>query len=275
MLASAYLLPPGRMLEALEDAARRGAHVTVRIEGRPQHDPRGALKAINEAAVRRLRRFGADAQLVDATDAGGPALHMKAVVCDGIAYLDDRNFTATGQDAVLRIDSPQNVAAVSEAVRGLPHRACRSFWTSKGSALRAEARMLQAARASQAVEVESESFGTSSGVYGALKNLAQHGSQCRLIVARRELTARASNAIARLERAGVQVRASAFNEKFALAGAQAWVGSANATTPFYDGDQIDWGLRTRSRAVTAMLHSRFETQWAHARPVRCDPATTA
>jgi len=148
---------------------------------------------------------------------------MKAVVCDGVAFLDDRNFTATGEDTVLRIDSPRDVAAVVAAAQNRSHPACRSFWTSKGGALRAETRMLNAAAKAKSVEVESESFGMSSGPYGALKRLARHGVQCRLIVSSRELGGRGSKAIAQLEKSGVQVRAAEFNEKFAVAGAQAFL----------------------------------------------------
>jgi phosphatidylserine/phosphatidylglycerophosphate/cardiolipin synthase-like enzyme len=263
ILATAYLLPPGAMLRALEAAARRGAQVTVRLEGRPFFD-HGALSSCNQAAVHALARLGADARLVD-RDGGGPPLHMKAAVCDGVAYLDDRNFTGRGNEIVLRDDSVRDVRAIRTAAADRPPIAGRSFWTTKSQALQGEARMLHIARRAQHVDVESESFTCRSSTYAALKRLAQQGVHCRLIVSKKELDRRT---VALLENAGVRVRAADFNEKFALIeGRRAWVGSANATSPFYDPDQIDWGARTSSRALVRALHARFRAQWEAAKPV--------
>lgn len=268
VVAAVYTLQNGCLLRELEAAARRGARVIVRVEGRPAADSTGGLQAMNEAAVRRLRSLGADAGLVDRRDGDGFALHMKAVVCDGVAYLDDRNFTTTGCDAVVRADSRTVVSGITGAVLGSPPSNLRSLQTTKRAALQAETRVIESVKHGRDVDVESESFGSGSGVYGALKDLAQRGVHCRLIVARRALTAKSYAAIARLEDAGVEVRAAAYNEKFAVAAhGETWIGSANATTPFYDGDQLDWGITTRSQRISADLQSRFERHWKRAKPV--------
>ncbi len=267
IVAAVYTLQSGRLLRELENAARRGARVTVRIEGRPAADATGSLQRMNEAAVRQLQRLGADAKLVDQMDGEGAPLHLKGLVCDGAVYLDDRNFTTTGADAVVRLNTSREVADVKTAILSGIVRQSRSLQLTKADALQAEKRVLQGAKHCEAVDVESESFGIGSGVYGALKDLAQRGEHCRLIVARSAMTARTRSAIARLQNAGVDVRAAAYNEKFAVAGKRTWIGSANATTPYYDGNQLDWGITTASERIAGDLRSRFEQQWQHAKPV--------
>jgi len=261
VLLTSYTLRPGPTLDALEDAARRGARVTVRLEGRPYADATGELRAENRLAVKALRRLGADAKLVDTNGRNGPALHMKAAVCDGVAYLDDRNWPGQG-DTIVRDDFRADVAAVESAA--LQRRADRTqeFWTSKRDALWAERRLLSGATNAKRVDVESESFGTGSGAYGALKLLAKAGVPCRLIVARRDLNDKSKRALASLAQAGVAVRVSDSDEKMAIVDrTRAWIGSANATSSFANGDQIDWGLRTDKPDVLKHLSRRFDTTW--------------
>jgi phosphatidylserine/phosphatidylglycerophosphate/cardiolipin synthase-like enzyme len=265
-LVSAYVLRPGKLLDALEAAARRGAHVTVRLEGRPYAGgdcaQQAQLAAENGAAVAQLRDAGADAAMVDTQDSNGPALHLKAAVCDGVAYLDDRNWPGDGQDTIVRDDFSRDVAAIEGALLHRYARPSKWFWTTKAQALRGEMRLLYGAQHAKRVDVESESFGPGSGTYGALKALAAAGVQCRLLVSQRDVNAKTQAVLEDLQRLGVQVRAGDFDEKMAVVdGARAWTGSANATHP--NGDQVDWGLRTDSPDVVQALESRFEAHWNH------------
>ena len=252
------------MLDALEDAARRGARVTVRLEGYPYGDTSGALARENRQAVKALRGVGADATLADTNARNGPALHMKAAVCDRVAYLDDRNWPVRG-DTIVRDDFRADVAAIESAALGRGTVHTREFWTNKRDALWAERRLLSAH--AKRVNVESESFGAGSGVYGALKTLAQSGVACRLIVAQRDVNTKSKRALASLAQAGVAVRVSESDEKMAIAdGKRAWIGSANATSSFRNGDQIDWGLRTDAPDVLRHLNRRFAGTWKAAAP---------
>ena len=191
VLLTAYALRPGRVLDSLEDAARHGARVAVRLEGRPYGDASGELVRDNRLAVKSLRRLGADAKLADTNARNGPALHMKAAVCDGVAYLDDRNWPDRG-DTIVRDDFHNDVAAIEAAALKQPAVRSREFWTNKAQALAAEVRLLSSAAQAKRIDVESESFGSGGGTYGVLKRLAESGVQCRLIVAQRDLNAKSS-----------------------------------------------------------------------------------
>ncbi len=261
VLLTAYTLRPGVMLDALEEAARRGARVTVRLEGSPYADPSGELAAANKRVARELRRLGADATLAETNARNGPALHMKAAVCDGIAYLDDRNWP-DGGDTILRDDFHTDVAAIRSAALKGRAKHTPEFSTDKRDALWSERGLLASARHANSVDVESESFGAGSGVYGALKQLAASGIHCRLIVSKRDLNDRSRHALESLAQSGVAVRVSDSDEKMAVVdNSRAWVGSANATSAFPNGDQIDWGLRTNAPDVLRHLSRRFAATW--------------
>jgi len=270
VLLTAYTLRPGRMADALEDAARRGTRVAVRLEGRPYADTTGELAKDNRLAVKALRRLGADAKLVDTNARNGPALHMKAAVCDGVAYLDDRNWPGRG-DTIVRDDFQNDAAAIEAAAFRKPAVRSEEFWTTKAQALAGERRLLESATSAKRVDMESESFGAGSGTYGALKRLAESGVPCRLIVAQRDLNAKSERALNSLAQSGVAVRVSISDEKMAIVdGTRAWTGSANSTSSYVNGDQIDWGLRTDAPDVLKHLRSRFETTWNAATAFKYD-----
>lgn len=265
VLLSAYVLRPGELLDALEAAARRGARVTVRLEGRPYAGNDAAeeakLAAQNREAVTELRAAGGDAELVDTSQADGPPLHLKAAVCDDVAYLDDRNWPGDGEDTILRDDFLHDVAAIEGVLLHTHAPPAKWFWTNKAQALAGETRLLYGAQQAGTVDVESESFGRGSGTYGALKALAQSGVHCRLLVSQRDVTTKSQAALEALERDGVQVRVGDFDEKMAVVdGARAWTGSANATyarAPY----QLDWGVRTDTPQVVQALESHFNAHW--------------
>ncbi|HET9095100.1 MAG TPA: phospholipase D-like domain-containing protein [Candidatus Baltobacteraceae bacterium] len=263
VLLSAYVLRPGQLLDALEGAARRGARVTVRLEGRPyagsDQNEASRLAAQNLDAVAALGAAGGDAAMVDTSNADGPPLHLKAAVCDGVAYLDDRNWPDDGADTILRDGFPRDVAAIEGALLRTQAPPVKWFWSNKAQALAGETRLLYSARHARQVDVESESFGR-DGAYAALKALTAAGVHCRLLVARRDVNPKSQQALEELERDGVHVRTGDFDEKMAIVdGARAWTGSANATYGY--PDQLDWGVRTDSPEVVRVLESHFNAHW--------------
>lgn len=265
VLLTAYVLRRGPLLDALEHAAAAGAHVTVRLAGASEGATDHGFAAMNAATAAALRCAGADARLV--ADPNAP-MHMKVAVCDGVSYLDDCNWTGGPGETVLRDDAAADASAVEDAALGRPGQASSGLCTTKSCALKLETATLERAASGDVVEVESESFGAGSGVYGALQALAQRGVRCRLIVARRDLTPQNRAAVARLESSGVEVRGMAGSEKMAIVGSTAWVGSANATTPYYDGNQTEWALQTSSPQIVHTLQQRFGANWSRATPIR-------
>ncbi|MGA8574744.1 MAG: hypothetical protein WB609_03525, partial [Candidatus Cybelea sp.] len=146
VVVEAYTLG-GPVLGALEDAAARGAHVAVSLEGHPYDDARRHLGRLNSRIVARLRHAGADARLTD-------PIHTKAISIDGSLYLDEKNWRAG--DLVLREDDPTEAASIQ---------------THKSAALEEEGNLLAGARAADGVIVESESFGAGNAAYFALRAL--------------------------------------------------------------------------------------------------------
>jgi hypothetical protein len=269
---TAYTLREGAVREALAAAAARGAQVRVRLERDPLDDAARTLHRANDESVALLRAAGADAA---ETGPNEPALHLKAAVVDGVAWLTDRNWAADGPERVLRDTDPADVAAVASAVAGEPG-ADGHLATTKAGALRLEADVIERA-GSAPLAVESESFGTGT-VYNALLHRAQTGLPTRLIVAGREVeasgpTGRETTRLRRLASLGVDVRVGDprrgdLDEKLAVAGNDAWVGSANATyARGAFGAQRDWGLATRVPAIGDDLRAAFERNWAAARPL--------
>lgn len=248
----------------MEAAARRGAEVHVRLEGRLFHGTRD-MKARNREALRRLRAAHADARYVDRTASTGPELHIKAAVCDGVAYLDDCNWNPN--DAVIRDDRPRDAAAIRIAAEHRSDDGTPALALNKRRALALEAAVLLRTHAKRA-DVETESLHCSA-VSSAIRTLATRGVRCRLLVSDNEL-AEMRPTLAALENAGVQIRAVSVSEKLAVAGgSRAWIGSANATSPYYNGDCIDWGLRTSDAHIVNALQKRFNANWRRGRAVSC------
>ena len=259
---SSFALFNGPVKKALKDAARRGAHVTVRLNGYAYNG--GAIPARNRDAARVLRAAGANARVVHVSDTDGPGLHLKAAVCDGVAFLDDRNWLQVG-DTVIRDDNPSDVSAIRNAASYHPAR-CRFVQLDKETALQHECALLRSS-AGHAIDVATEEIGFSS-IFYALEELARHGAHPRLMISSRGLCGKYLTAAQMLARAGVRVRVSAQSEKFAIAGCKrAWVGSANATSTTHDAAQLDWGIRTGEQRIVHALQSRFRALWNDAAPL--------
>ena len=270
---AAYTLRPGAAREALLAAARSGAAVRVRLERDPLDDGAGSLHCANADSVAILRSAGVDAAL---RDTGEPPVHMKAAVVDGVAWLDDRNWTGA-RETIVRDDESDDVARLARSLRGLddsngadgappPHLA-----TTKATAQALEAALIEAAgRASLCIE--SESFGNGA-IYDALLVRAKSQLSTRLLVAGREATAAGPagdlerRRLTRLAALGVDVRTGTtggreLDEKIAVAGLSGWVGSANATyAGGADGEQRDWGLASSDAQLVDALRAAFEANW--------------
>jgi hypothetical protein len=250
----AYVLSPGPVERALIAAAQGGANVDVTLQRDPYRGSLGERHA-NRDAARRLRAAGAHVTLLDRRSV---PFHIKAAICDGTAYLDDRNWTSDPRELVLADTSPRDVAAVRGALAGTGSSG-DAIATRKDEALRREAQLIDES-GSAPVTVESESFGASV-VSAALRRHALRGAPTTLIVAQREAEHnRAERALLRsLARDGVVVRETSVNEKLALAGDAAWVGSANATYAAASaGAQIDWGLVSREPTVVAAVRAALQ-----------------
>lgn len=258
---TAYVLRPGRVLRALQDAAYRGARVTVRLEARPYGDTSGELLRENSTAIGALRAAGADAATVDGD--GAHPLHLKAALIDRALYLDDRNWPDDGADTIIRDCDPRDLHSVDEALGGNP-RNDAPLATQKDAALRREANVIyRAADAGEPVDVQSESFGYGR-VCGALRSAAQAHVPIRLLVAKRDVNAHTESALKRLIALGVSVRVSKSDEKMALAGDRGWLGSANATMGIEN--QLDWGLDIFDTSIISSLRERFNATWDQSVP---------
>ncbi len=270
----AYTLARGPVLGALEAAASRGAHVSVRLEGAPYGDSDGALARHNRRIVEELARFGVDARLGHVHPSGDSEapVHAKALVADGRVFLDDRNWR--GRDFVVEDRDADAVRAIVDAVEGkTPHGAPNAaFVLEKRGALAREAELLRAARTGDDVVVESESFGNGNPVYAALDDLGNRGFAPRLLVSAREATnEREAKALARLASDGVIVRVTGSTEKFALVDDRAWIGSANASADFGHPDMLDWGLCTGNGDIVSAARERVEARWTAAKRLASPP----
>jgi hypothetical protein len=243
VFAEAYTLG-GPVLRALENAARRGAHVVVELEEAPFNDAKRQLARENAKVASELRGAGADVRLEH-------PIHAKMISVDGALYLDEKNWHEG--DIVLRDDG-----------------AAASIPMTKLDALRQEAELLGRARDCDGVIVESESFGSANPVYSALKVLARFGAAPRLLVCENDLrsNARERAGLEHLARDGVRVRVCKDSAKLALAGDCAWLGSANAT--YADGRWAmpDWGICTSNSEIVNAVRNRLETEWKTARELK-------
>jgi nucleotide-binding universal stress UspA family protein len=248
-----YFLPHGPMRDALIRAAERGAHVAVTLQADPYRNPDG--KRDNREAARLLSTAGAEVTLLPSTRA---PFHLKAAVCDGVAYLDDRNWTARGPEMVIADDDPTDVSLVRDAVHDMRAGADLTLATRKDEALRREVQLVAQA-GDEPVVVETERV-RSSPLVEVLRRHARAGAPTTLVVGRTRHHSRGERgALRSLARDGVIVREGGTNEKLALVGDAAWIGSGNATGAWGRGaGQIEWGLVTRDAALVEAVRSALE-----------------
>lgn len=269
---ASYILTPGRVVAALEAAGDRGATVSVRLESAPMENEKHTLAEQN---VRMARELESHHVRVAFTPDGQPS-HLKGAVVDGCAFLDDRNWPddriASAGPSTMIADADADDVAVVRAGIGGERASDAHLWTRKDDALRAEARLLHNA-GRERVTVESESFGPGA-VARELEQKARAGNDVRLLVCDREAGNPRERAVLRkLAAAGVQIRTVPFDEKIAVAGKQAWVGSANAG--IFPPDQVDWGMRTRVPGLVDALRARFDQNWNSSKALASVAATTS
>jgi phosphatidylserine/phosphatidylglycerophosphate/cardiolipin synthase-like enzyme len=262
---SSYFLRRGPLERALIAARPRGAEVHVRLDGRLYGGSRDNA-AESRRALSELRRAHIDARFVHVTADDKPGLHMKAAVCDGVAFLDDCNWAGYG-DTVVRDDTASHVRAIREAALSRRGEGTGSLALTKLGALSAEARTISGAKAGSEVDVETETLGASA-VSNALRQLAASGVHCRLLVSDRAVRyATTHDAAISLQRDGVDVRTVKASEKLALAGRRAWIGSANASWPYLNRHDVEWSLTTTDESMRRRLKERFDAHWRDATPI--------
>ena len=196
-----------------------------------------------------LRDAGAAVALLPSDTA---PFHLKAAVCDGTAYLDDRNWTKRGPETVLADDDPPDVALVRDALAG-HGGADAALATRKDEALRREADLVDGAGGAPVV-VETERVSTTP-LTEALRRHARGGAPTTLIVGRTAHRSRTeAAALAKLAADGVAIRTGGHNQKLALAGDAAWIGSGNATgAAGRSAGQLEWGTVTREPPLVAAV----------------------
>ena len=271
---TAYTMPQGPVLDGLLSAAKRGAHVQVRLEGwiykdaRPDGSPGPVLQA-NLAAVNALKQAGADARLEHPEKSDGKrTLHMKSAIVDKTLFLDDRNWPDDGQDTIVRDDFPDDIAAVKAAEQTKGPEPNALLKVHKREALYSEAKLLWRAHKGDELIVETESFGYGDSAYTALEGAKVAGAHVRVLVSERDLqnNVNEERAIAKLAAPNVEFRSCDGDEKFAvLDGRRGWIGSTNLSGAFSNPDQIDWGLRTNNQDVLAHVSGAFDQRWNKAR----------
>jgi phosphatidylserine/phosphatidylglycerophosphate/cardiolipin synthase-like enzyme len=244
VILSAYTLSPrGQLARALAAAAGGGAHVQLVLDGNGM----ASATRDNEAAIPYYRNERIDASL------SSEHLHLKALVAStssGIrVYVSDRNWTSSNNAVFLRLPAtmaPQIVAAIGgRAV------SAGTFATRKSDALSLEYALLQQRRA-HTVLVESESFGNTP-ITQLLATRARAGDDVTLIVARSEFDTepRERDLLAALAGAGVHVYVGESDQKIAVDGTAAYIGSANNTPGW--GDQIDFGYLSDNPQLVGQL----------------------
>jgi nucleotide-binding universal stress UspA family protein len=247
----AYFLPPGPMRGALLGAARRGAHVAVTLQADPYRNPFG--ERTNAEAASALRAAGARVTLLPSRTT---PFHLKAAVCDGVAYLDDRNWTQRGAEIVVADDAPPDVALVRDALRGRGGFD-DTLATRKDEALRREAQLV--ARAGRApLTIETEHVATSP-LTRALEERARGGAATTVVVGGSHRSRREAAVVRALRASGVRVRTGGSNEKLALSGRSAWIGSSSATgASGRNARQLEWGLLTRDGGLVSAVRAALE-----------------
>ncbi|HUY11668.1 MAG TPA: phospholipase D-like domain-containing protein [Candidatus Dormibacteraeota bacterium] len=258
----AYSLAPGKVENALIAAARRGAEVSVTLAGAPSM-PSGLAHA-NSDALARLSAAGARTHEV--TSSPG-TFHAKLARVDAALYLDDRNWSDSG-DTILRDLSVADRRGAMALLLGAESAKVpgAQLALDKRAALAKEMHVLAGARRGEEADISTESFGFSPQVYSTLLTLARRGVRANLLVARSDVApgSLAERALQRLAQHGVLIRLGVRCEKLACIGERAWIGSANAT--YAPPQAVDWGIELRAGALVTKLRSRFCDAWARARP---------
>lgn len=215
---SAYTLSPhSRMGRALVSAARRGAEVSLVLDG-------AGMAQANSDNAAAAAAYSADGIRVRLTSF---KLHMKAAVLDGSrVFVSDRNWSASRDAVILALPASARIQ-VERAMLGQPE-SHGTFATRKDAALALEASLL-AQRRSHTLLVSTESF-SRSPISDLLAERAQHGDDVTLVVAANEYRSSPTERglVAALAHAGVHVFLGRADEKIAIDGNAGYVGSVTS-----------------------------------------------
>lgn len=272
IIATYELSPRSTLLRAIAAAAARGAHVDVVLSG----SAFGAARVANESSMQLLVAAPQRCALTQHSRAmcrvwySAGADHLKIAVVDQgrgpAVFLSDRNFASRSRaELVVRDEIAQDRPILERAVYGIAG-SDDHLWTTKGTALMAEAAIIRQRR-TRSLSIASESFGSGSVVYRAIIDRARAGDHVRLLVAQLEYRRSISErrAVAALEATGVVVRIGG-DEKMAVDGPDVWIGSANASGAGRNGAggeaQLDWGMAFTSDALAQHVQRQFDADWA-------------
>jgi len=272
---SAYTLSPrSRVTRALVAAATAGRSIHLVLTGTGMagavRDNQALAESLCAATGGTPARARTDARLVPICtgalriDLTRFPLHMKAVVADGAVYVSDRNWTASRRSLILRVPASARIT-VERAILGSPSTA-GALTTRKADSLASEAALLSRQR-SHVVLLESESFGRGP-IATHLGARARAGDDVTLVVARMEYERNDAERalVAELVAAGVHAYVATSDEKIAVDGDAAWLGSSNATAGV--PDQVDWGFTAINATLARTLAQHVRDDAAAGERVR-------
>lgn len=246
-----YVLANPRLIDALERAAKRGAKVQVDMCGDPAGDKR--ISRENTKTIQELQKHGVDVRL--RLGEGPDSLHAKAALIDGHLFLDDRNWTESAWETVIRDDRPADVAAWRNSVSN------SHFAQRKQDALKLEHDLILHSAGKHLV-ISTESLGPGP-ILDAVIARAEQGADVRLLFDDKLHVRGDTDTLRRLREAGVHVRTTDAARKMACVGDAAWIGSANATR---GGPEWDWGMIVKGE-LAQRLDAVAERTWDAAHPL--------
>ncbi|HXW51230.1 MAG TPA: phosphatidylserine/phosphatidylglycerophosphate/cardiolipin synthase family protein [Candidatus Acidoferrales bacterium] len=262
------------IVASLNDAAARGVHVRLHVEGHPdRYDKSASDAAKSERALRAsLRRlFPASVDIVVEDD---PMVltHCKAAVVDGAtAYVGTTNptwFNFENPGAVVVKDSvASDVAAVTQSIE---HQTlATSDRIVAGPSTQLRGRLCDMLSSSHDLSIASEDL-SDPQVVGQLVERRAQGRHDRVLVGDRASSPQ-RKAISWLEHSGVEVHTLAWgfmHEKYVDDGDAFYIGSANLTHNGID-ESHEIGILARAAdtpGVAATLRSGFDRDWTNSRP---------
>jgi hypothetical protein len=236
-----YVLGNPRLVDSLERAAKRGADVEVSICGDPAGDKR--LVRENVQMIKALQKNGVSVHVE--LGEGADSLHAKTAVVDDQLFLDDRNWTESPWETVLRLDAGANAGIVR----------------TKQEALHSEAALIERASGKDLL-FSTETLGPGP-VADALLEKARAGGHVRVMYNADINIEGSADTVRRLRQAGVEIRDTHESRKITVAGDYAWIGSANATR---GGPERDWGMIVQGE-LAQRLDAIAERTWDAAHPL--------
>ena len=273
ILLEMYLLTERKVINALEEAARRGVDVQVMLEEHPY----GSGSASPTQTLDRLKAAGVRAQ---ATNPAFALTHEKGMVIDGnTAYIMTANFTlsALGGGSYTKnreygiIDTnAQDVQAVTTIFnadweRSTPQIHDPNLVVSPVNARAAFTLLMKSAHKTLLIEAEEMQ---DSGIEQAIVNAGRRGVKVQVILpSPGSATSGDSNSsgIRAIRQAGIQVEEDPhlyMHAKIIIVdGQKAFVGSENISTASLEQNR-ELGILVSDRNVLSTLQQTFQQDWS-------------